>query len=1225
MGTMIQRYTLTEDDFRGTQFKDHPKNLKGNNDILSITRPDVISEIHELYLAAGADIIETNTFSSTVIAQADYAMQEAVYDLNFQSAKIAKQACKKYTEMDPSKPRFVAGAIGPTNTTASISPKVEDPGFRNISYDQLCAAYKTQAKALLDGGADILFIETIFDCLNAKAAIHAVLDLFEEIGIKVPIVISGTITDRSGRTLSGQTADAFYISMSHANMTAIGLNCALGADLMLPHIESISNISECYVSAYPNAGLPNQFGKYDETPVMTAEAVRPFLEKQLVNFIGGCCGTTPDHIREIAKVAAQYPPRKHPLKVREKSNTLKLSGLEPCIYSKSSNFMNIGERCNVAGSRLFKNLIMNNNYSRALNIARTQVEEGAQVIDINMDEGLLDGPYAMDRFCKLIASEPEICKVPIMVDSSKFEVVKIGLKCLQGKCIVNSISLKQGEEEFLEQARLIRKFGAAVVVMAFDEDGQAATAERKFAIAKRAYDLLTQKVNFPPEDIIFDINILTIATGIEEHNNYAIEFIEGTKLIKKHLPYAKVSGGVSNLSFSFRGLEQIREAMHSIFLYHAINAGMDMGIVNAGALPLYTDIEPELFNLCEDAILNRRPDATERLLEYAEKTKSTAKGEKKDKGLEWRELELPKRISHALVKGIDTYIISDVEEARKLFPSPLQVIEGPLMDGMNIVGDLFGAGKMFLPQVIKSARVMKTAVNYLIPFMEIEKEEKKKLGIASTSSAGKILLATVNGDVHDIGKNIVGVVLGCNNYDIIDLGVMCPCDHILSKAKEVNADIIGVSGLITPSLDEMVHIAKEMERQNFTVPLLIGGATTSRTHTAVKIAPHYSHPAIHVLDASRAVNVVSDLLDKERRKYLMEEINELYEDLRDEHYDNLQSYTFVGIQEARKKKKQIDWTASPPVKSPTFLGTKTFKNFPITEVIPYIDWNPFFTMWELKGKYPNNKYPKIFNDETIGSEAKKLFGEAQEMLQKFISEGNIQINGIVGFYRANSEGDDIKVFDPQNESDEIATFYGLRQQFSKDGEEEAFYCISDFVAPKESGLVDHIGIFAGGVFGADELAADLKKKGDDFNSLMIKALADRLAEAFTELVHERVRNEYWGYSSQENLNKNDLLKVKYQGIRPAPGYPSQPDHTEKETMWRIANIESQIGMTLTQSNMMNPAASVCALYFAHPDSEYFAVGKINKDQIVDYANRKNFTQSQVETLLGQIIGYRTDA
>eukprot|EP00818_Percolomonas_sp_WS_P009192 CAMPEP_0117447822 /NCGR_PEP_ID=MMETSP0759-20121206/7076_1 /TAXON_ID=63605 /ORGANISM="Percolomonas cosmopolitus, Strain WS" /LENGTH=1247 /DNA_ID=CAMNT_0005240175 /DNA_START=6 /DNA_END=3749 /DNA_ORIENTATION=- len=1223
MGTMIQKHKLSEDDFRGDRFKDHPKPLKGNNDILSITCPDIIQKIHEQYLEAGADIVETNTFSSTVIAQADYGLEDAVYDLNYASAQVAKKACDKYNQMNPSKPRYVAGAMGPTNVTASISPKVEDPGFRNTSYEKLRAAYHQQANALLDGGVDILFIETIFDCLNAKAAIHAALDVFEERGSRVPLFISGTITDRSGRTLSGQTAEAFYISMMHSGMNSIGLNCALGADLMLPHIESIANVAECWVSAYPNAGLPNQFGEYDQTPEQMAEAIRPFLQKGIVNLLGGCCGSTPDHIAAIAKVAAEFQPKRRPL---PKNTNMRLSGLEPFVFTKETNFMNIGERCNVAGSRRFKNLILKNKYSEALQVARSQVEEGAQVLDINMDEGLLDGEFAMDRFCKLIASEPEISKVPVMVDSSKMEVVKTGLRCLQGKCIVNSISLKQGEKEFLEQATLIRRYGAAVVVMAFDEEGQATTRQRKFEICKRAYDLLVQKVNFPPEDIIFDLNILTIATGIEEHNEYAIEFIEAVKLIKANLPFAKVSGGVSNLSFSFRGLEKIRESMHSIFLYHAIKAGMDMGIVNAGALPVYTDIEKDLFDLCEDCIFNRRPDATERLLEYAEEYKKNmkGKGKKEEKVLEWRTYELNKRVSHALIKGIDQYIIEDVEEARQSIPSPLQIIEGPLMDGMNVVGDLFGAGKMFLPQVIKSARVMKKAVNYLIPYMEKEKEERLAQGLSDNSTAGKILLATVAGDVHDIGKNIVGVVLGCNNYEIIDLGVMCPCETILQKAKELNVDIVGVSGLITPSLDEMVHITKEMERLNFKVPLLIGGATTSRTHTAVKLAPHYSHPVIHVLDASRAVNVVSDLLDEGRRKELLDDIDELYEDLRDDHYDNLQSYKFVPLAEARKKKKSIDWNATPPVKAPTFLGTKVFTDFPIQEIIPYIDWNPFFAMWELKGKYPNNKYPKIFKDDTVGSEAKKLFDEAQELLHKLVDEKLIHVNGVVGFHRANSVGDDIEVYDSQDRSKVTGVFYGLRQQFEKEGQEDAFLCISDFIAPKETQLTDHIGYFAGGVFGADEMALELKKNADDFTALMVKALADRLAEAFTELIHEKVRTEYWGYSSEENLDKSSLLKVKYQGIRPAPGYPSQPDHTEKRIMWKLGDIEKQSGMTLTDSNMMHPAAAVSALYFAHPESEYFAVGKINKDQVEDYSQRKGFEQAEVEKLLGQIIGYRTD-
>mmetsp|Transcript_1892 Transcript_1892/g.2724 ORF Transcript_1892/g.2724 Transcript_1892/m.2724 type:complete len:1245 (+) Transcript_1892:45-3779(+) len=1219
MGTMIQkiRPKLTEEDFRGEILKDHEKPLKGNNDLLSITKPEEILKIHEQYLEAGADIIETNTFSGTTIAQADYGLEHMVYELNKASAELAVKACKKYTEKNPNKPRFAAGAIGPTNRTASISPKVQDPSFRNVTYNELKKAYREQIEGLVDGGVDIIFIETIFDCLNAKAGIHAFMEFKEEKKRDdIPLFISGTITDRSGRTLSGQTPEAFYVSMKHSGMLSIGLNCALGADLMIPHLKQLSNISEVFISAYPNAGLPNQFGEYDQTPEQMAKAIEPMLKQGLVNMLGGCCGSTPGHIKAIAEMAAKYGSVREP---KPKNMNLRLSGLKMFEKTDDVVFMNIGERCNVAGSRRFKNLIKKGNFTKALEVARSQVESGAQVLDINMDDGLLDGEQSMRKFCNLIASEPEISTIPVMVDSSKFHVIESGLQCLQGKCIVNSISLKAGEEQFLKEAKEVLKYGAAVVVMAFDEEGQATTAEKKVAISKRAYDLLVS-IGFPPQDIIFDTNILTIATGIEEHNNYGVEFIEACKEIKRTLPYAKLSGGVSNLSFSFQRLNKLRESMHSAFLYHAIKAGLDMGIVNAGALPVYSDIESELLTLVEAAIFNKSSMATENLLAYAEKYRESMKGGTKVKdNLEWRNQSLEKRIEHALVKGIDKFIVEDTEEARLKAEKPLHVIEGPLMDGMNVVGDLFGSGKMFLPQVIKSARVMKTAVAHLIPFMEEEKKKLEAQGILSSSGRKKVLLATVKGDVHDIGKNIVGVVLGCNNYEIIDLGVMVPCETILEEAKKHNVDVIGVSGLITPSLDEMVHIAKEMQSKNFKVPLLVGGATTSRMHTAVKITPHYDGHVVHVLDASRAVNVVNTILDPERVEEFMEDIDDLYEDLREEHISNLQSYSFLSIEEARQRKLAIDFDKHPPVKAPSFIGEKVIDDFPIADLLPFIDWSPFFKTWEIRGKYPYNKYPKIFEDPTVGKQAKQLYTEAMDTLKDIMEKKSLVVRGLVSFYRAASVGDDIELFSEKDEK--VGVLYGLRQQLVKERENDPYLCISDFIAPSSSNKQDHLGMFAGGVFGADEMAADLKKNNNDYQALMIQAIADRLAEAFAEYMHKETRVNYWGYANDENLTEAELLSISYQGIRPAPGYPSQPDHTEKQTMWKISNIAEKTKIELTDSNMMLPGSAVSALYFAHPQSQYFAVGKINKDQVSSYASRKNFSMEDTQRLLGPILGY----
>ncbi|XP_063958762.1 methionine synthase-like isoform X2 [Lytechinus pictus] len=1221
MGSMIQTYKFDEKAFRGEEFCNHPKDLRGNNDLLTFTQPDAIYAIHKAYLDAGADFIETNTFSGTSIAQADYGLEHLVYRLNKEAAELAKKATNA-SMIETGVKRYVAGAMGPTNRTLSISPSVENPDYRNITFDEMVFSYEEQGRGLLDGGADVLLVETIFDTLNARAALYAIQNLFEKSYQQVPVFISGTIVDKSGRTLSGQMSEAFVISVSHMNPMCLGLNCALGANEMRPFIEAISLATPSYVLCYPNAGLPNTFGGYDETPEMTADQLGSFARDGLVNIVGGCCGTTPAHIKAIADAVRIYKPRIPPTDVHPSS--MMLSGLEPMIVSKHTLFVNIGERCNVAGSKRFAKLIKQSKYDEALNVAKEQVTAGAQVLDINMDEGMLDGVQAMTKFVNLIASEPDICKVPLCIDSSKFQVIEAGLKCNQGKCIVNSISLKEGEQDFLEKARIIKKHGAAVVVMAFDETGQATEIDRKVEICTRSFNLLVQELGFDPNDIIFDPNILTIATGMEEHNEYGINFIEATKIIKGSLPGCRISGGLSNLSFSFRGKDVIREAMHSVFLYHAIKAGMDMGIVNAGNLPLYVDIEPKLLQLCEDLLWNRDLLATEKILEYAENLGAGAKKAVADES--WRNDSVEDRLEYSLVKGIDKYAVEDTEEARlnsERYPRPLHIIEGPLMKGMSIVGDLFGAGKMFLPQVIKSARVMKKAVGHLIPFMEKEKEEAfKESGQEQSFNSGTIVLATVKGDVHDIGKNIVGVVLGCNNYRVIDLGVMTPCEKILQTAIQEKADIVGLSGLITPSLDEMIHVAKEMERLGFSLPLLIGGATTSKTHTAVKIAPCYSSPTIHVLDASKSVVVCSSLIDQDQYDDFVEDIKEEYEEVREDHYDSLKDRKYLSLSEVRERKFEIDWSVFEPVE-PSFIGTKVYEDYDLSLLVPYIDWKPFFDVWQLRGRYPNRGYPKIFNDKLVGQEAKKVFDDAQDMLKKVIDQKLLRASGIIGLYPAHSVGDDIHVFSDSEKTcshKPDAVFYGLRQQAEK--ESEYYTCLSDFIAPKETGIIDYVGGFAVSVgFGVDEMCKRFEEEMDDYSIIMIKALADRLAEAFAEALHERVRKDLWGYSNTENLEVNELHKINYDGIRPAPGYPSQPDHTEKETMWNLMDIETSTGISLTESLAMDPAASVSGLYFAHPKSFYFGVGKIAKDQVEDYAARKQMDVKDVEKWLRPILSY----
>jgi 5-methyltetrahydrofolate--homocysteine methyltransferase len=1202
MGTMIQRFTLSEEDFRGERFKNHPCDVKGNNDLLNITRPDVIKAIHLDYLNAGADIIETNTFSTQRISMADYQMEDLAYELSFEGARVAKETVTEFMAAHPDRRCFVAGAIGPTNRTLSMSPDVNDPGYRAIYFDELEAAYTEQVRGLVDGGADVLLIETIFDTLNAKAAIVAIKKYEKQLGRKLEIMISGTITDASGRTLSGQTVEAFLNSVSHADPLSVGFNCALGAKEMRPHIEELSDKAGCYISAYPNAGLPNEFGAYDELPHETAHFVEDFIEHGYVNIVGGCCGTTPEHIACIAAKAKNVSPRKIPAVEPH----LRLSGLEPVTITPESIFVNIGERTNITGSPKFSKLILSGDYEGALTVARQQVEGGAQIIDVNMDEGMLDSEAAMVKFLNLIASEPDISRLPIMIDSSKWTVIEEGLKCIQGKGIVNSISLKEGEEKFKESAAKIMQYGAAVVVMAFDERGQADNLERRKEICQRSYDILVNEVGFHPSDIIFDPNILTVATGLEEHNNYAVDFINATRWIKENLPHAHVSGGVSNISFSFRGNNTVREAMHSAFLYHAIQAGLDMGIVNAGMLEVYQEIPPELLVRVEDVLFNRREDSTERLVEFADTIKTKGKEIVRDE--QWRQGTVEERLSHALVKGIIEYLDDDVEEARQKYDKPIMVIEGPLMDGMNIVGDLFGAGKMFLPQVVKSARVMKKAVAYLLPFIEQEKLDNPDG--KESSSAGKILMATVKGDVHDIGKNIVGVVLACNNFEIVDMGVMVPAQDIIKKAREINADVIGLSGLITPSLDEMVHFAKEMEREGFTIPLIIGGATTSRIHAAVKVAPNYSGPVIHVLDASRSVTVCSTLLNEQNKQSYVEDIRLEYNKAREAHLNKRSDKRYKSIQEARADKFQIDLEQVAP--KPTFLGKKVIENFPLEELLPYIDWTPFFHTWELRGSYP-----KIFDDKFVGDEAKKLFDDAQVLLKRIVDEKLLQAKAVIGFWPAHANGDDIEL----DAAGTPVTIHTLRQQGEKVAG-EPYYALADFIAPKASGKQDYFGGFAlTAGLGCDELVAEFERDHDDYNSIMAKALADRLAEAFAEKLHELVRTEYWGYAADEHLSNQELIKEQYAGIRPAPGYPACPDHTEKGTLFALLDAEQQIGLKLTESYAMYPTAAVSGFYFAHPQSRYFGLGKITKDQVEEYAGRKDMSLEDTERWLGPNLAY----
>ncbi|MEO8087282.1 MAG: methionine synthase, partial [Bacteroidota bacterium] len=1202
MGTMIQRYKLDEEGYRGERFKDWKSDLKGNNDLLVLSRPDIIKAIHLEYLNAGSDIIETNTFNAQRISLADYHMEELSYELNFEAAKIAKQAVKEHIANClpiaigmPTANFFVAGALGPTNRTLSLSPKVSDPGYRAVTFDEVVLAYSEQLRGLIDGGVDLILIETIFDTLNAKAALFAVQSVFEEKGVTLPVMVSGTITDASGRTLSGQTVEAFLNSVSHVDLLSIGLNCALGAKDMRPYLEELSEKAPFFISCYPNAGLPNQFGEYDETPEQMCTQIDDFLQSGFVNIVGGCCGTTPEHIKHIASHARKTKPREIP----NIEPYLRLSGLEAVTYRPDSNFMNVGERTNVTGSKKFLRLIKEEKYEEALSVAREQVDGGAQAIDVNMDEGMLDADYAMTKFLNLIASEPDISKVPLMIDSSKFEAIESGLKCTQGKSIVNSISLKGGEDEFIRQAKIVRKYGAAVIIMLFDEQGQADNTPRRIEIAKRAYDILTVKIGFPPQDIIFDPNIFPVATGMEEHRKNALSYYEACKWIKENLPYAKISGGVSNVSFSFRGNDHVREAIHAAFLYHGVKNGMDMGIVNPSQLIVYDEIEKELLELVEDVLLDRKDDATERLINHAEKVKGAGK-EKDVKDEEWRRGPVEERISHSLVKGITDYIEVDIEEARQKFNKPLEVIEGPLMAGMNVVGDLFGAGKMFLPQVVKSARVMKKAVAYLQPYLEKEK--------VVGSKNGKVLLATVKGDVHDIGKNIVGVVMACNGYDIVDLGVMVPCEKILSAAREHGVNIIGLSGLITPSLDEMVHVAKEMAREGFDIPLLIGGATTSKVHTAVKIEPHYSHPVIHVNDASRSVPVVSNLLSKDKREKFILEARAENARTREYHKADRAKANYISLAKAQENKFVL---SDAVVTKPEFTGVKVFDDYSLTEISRYIDWTPFFISWEMKGSYP-----KIFNDKVRGEEAKKLFDDAQKMLLQIISEKWLIAKAVIGIFPANSLNDDIEVYDESGKQ-KLATLHSIRQQSQKSAGQKNIAMV-DFLKP--SG--DYLGAFALSTgFGIEKWIEEFEKDHDDYSSIMLKALADRLAEAFAELMHKKVRTEIWGYAKAENLTDEEVIKEKYQGIRPAPGYPAQPDHTEKLTLWKLLDVEKNTGIVLTESLAMFPTAAVSGLYLAHPDAHYFSIGKIEKDQVEDYAKRKGMKVAQVERWLGSVLAY----
>ncbi len=1223
MGTMIQAYQFSEEDYRGERFKDWPSDVKGNNDLLSLTQADKITEIHAAYLEAGADIIETNTFNATSISMADYAMESLSAEINQASAALARKVADEFSAKTPEKPRFVAGVLGPTNQTCSISPDVNDPAYRSVNFEQMKDAYLESARALVSGGADILLIETIFDTLNAKAAIFAVELLFEELGRRYPVMISGTITDASGRTLTGQTTEAFYNSLRHIKPVSIGLNCALGAKELRPYIEELSSIADCYVSAHPNAGLPNELGGYDETPEDMAKELTEWAESGFLNIVGGCCGTSPEHIRAIVDSFSDIPPRSKP----DTQVSCRLSGLEALTINKQSLFVNVGERTNVTGSARFLRLIKESDFETALEVAQQQADNGAQIIDVNMDEGMLDSEASMVRYLNLLASEPDICRLPIMIDSSKWQVIEAGLQCIQGKGIVNSISLKEGEEQFVKYAKLARNYGAAIIVMAFDEQGQADTVDRKFNICQRAYNILVNEVNFPAEDIIFDPNIFAIGTGIEEHNNYGKDFIEATTLIKKHLPHALVSGGVSNVSFAFRGNNTVREAIHASFLYHAIDAGMDMGIVNAGQLVIYDEVPAELLKAVDEVVLNVNPQATDCLLAIADQYRTDPGKTEEKTQQKWRELPVNERLSHALVKGITEFIEQDTAEAHQKARAALDVIEGPLMDGMNQVGDLFGSGKMFLPQVVKSARVMKKSVAYLMPFIE---EEKADSGTnENLSSAPRILMATVKGDVHDIGKNIVSVVLQCNGFEVIDQGVMAPCDKILETAKEKECDLIGLSGLITPSLDEMVHVAKEMQRLGFNLPLMVGGATTSKLHTAVKISENYQHPVVHVNDASRAVGVAAKLLNKQSRAELHLELSKEYEEKRHYYQQRQDTRKLLSLEDSRENNAAIDWSSYQPVK-PSFQGIRVFDNFDLTKLINFIDWTPFFRTWELAGSFP-----RILDDKLIGEQVHSLYQDAQKMLQQLTSEKWLKAKAVVGFFPANAVGDDIEVYQL---SDNGASDRGrvdfslhhLRQQIERNSKNRETdnkntrpnLCLSDFIAPKATDIEDYIGAFAlstgeGIDFQLEKFAQD----HDDYSSIMLKALADRLAEAFAEYMHQWVRKELWGYAKTEVFSNEELIKEKYQGIRPAPGYPACPDHTEKQTLWSMLEPEKNIGLSLTESYAMSPAAAVSGWYFSHPEAGYFGVGKVGEDQIVDYAERKGITVDDCERWLGSVLGY----
>jgi 5-methyltetrahydrofolate--homocysteine methyltransferase len=1210
MGTSIQALGLTEADYRGARFAGHDRDLKGNNDLLSLTRPEVIAGIHREFLHAGADIVETNTFNANALSQAEYGLAGLARELNHAGAMLARAAADDFTRRTPHRPRFVAGVLGPTGRTASISPDVNDPGARNVTFEQLVAAYADAVQGLMDGGVDLLLIETVFDTLNAKAAIFAVEQCFDARGTRLPLIVSGTITDASGRTLTGQTPTAFWYSVRHAQPLCIGLNCALGPKELRPHVEELAAVADTFVSVHPNAGLPNAFGGYDETPESMAAVLGEFARSGFLNIVGGCCGTTPEHIRAIAEAVAPHRPRPVP----ELPRYCRLSGLEPLTLRPETGFINIGERTNVAGSPRFLAYIRNNDLEGALEIARQQVESGAQIIDICMDEALLDSVALMRRFVNLVAAEPDISRVPLMIDSSRWPVIEAGLRCMQGKGIVNSISLKEGEAVFLEHARLARRYGAAVVVMAFDEQGQGDTTARRYGICERSYRLLTERLGFPPEDIIFDPNILTVATGMAEHNDYAVSFFEATRLIRQHLPHALVSGGLSNVSFAFRGNNPVREAMHAAFLYHAVRAGMQMAIVNAGQLGIYDEIPRALLERVEDVLLNRRPDATERLVEYAETVRRAGPEPQTEDVAAWRAEPVQRRLTHALVKGIADFIERDVEEARHLYPHPLQVIEGPLMDGMNVVGDLFGSGRMFLPQVVKSARVMKRAVARLIPYIEAEKE-----ATGQRSAKGRVVLATVKGDVHDIGKNIVGVVLQCNNFDVLDLGVMVHSETILGKAREVQADIIGLSGLITPSLDEMVHVAREMKRLGFTLPLLIGGATTSRMHTALRIAPAYDHGVVHVKDASRAVGVVQSLMSADRRAAFLAETARDYEVLRERHRQRQDTIHWLTLTEARANALRSDWSAVTPP-PPVRPGVHVFADYPLTELVPYIDWTPFFMTWELAGRFP-----RILDDATVGDTARRLHGDALAMLDRIVSERWLRAAAVIGLFPANSVGDDIEIYTDASRTGLTTTLHMLRQQQRRpDGQPNL--CLADYIAPRESGQRDHMGMFAVTAgHGIEARLAEFARTHDDYGAILLKALADRLAEAFAEHLHARVRREFWGYAPDESLDNDDLIAERYQGIRPAPGYPACPDHTEKRILWEVLDVRARTGIELTDSLAMLPAASVSGWYIAHPAARYFGVGRINRDQVQDYAQRKGIELHRMEGWLSSILGYDPEA